>query len=184
MSGTREIVGVDRRRAPGGPETAGGASTLRSVCAASSARGLARRPHGRDSHRVLAPSVRAAIRRFDANLAVSEVTVLESASRRRDRAPAVLHGAAGALRGARARTRRDRHLRCHELYGCRAHSRDRHPPGAWRPPRERRAHDRRQGCSARADGAVIGVAGALAIGRVIRNQLFGVEVLDPLTLSL
>jgi ABC-type antimicrobial peptide transport system permease subunit len=32
-------------------------------------------------------------------------------------------------------------------------------------------------------GAVIGVAGALAFGRVIRNQLFGVEVLDPLTLS-
>ena len=32
-------------------------------------------------------------------------------------------------------------------------------------------------------GALIGVGGTLAIGRVIRNQLFGVEVLDPLTLS-
>jgi ABC-type lipoprotein release transport system permease subunit len=32
-------------------------------------------------------------------------------------------------------------------------------------------------------GALIGVTGALAIGRVIRHQLFGVEVLDPLTLT-
>jgi putative ABC transport system permease protein len=35
-----------------------------------------------------------------------------------------------------------------------------------------------------AAGAVLGVAGAVALGRLIQNQLFGVGLLDPLTLAL
>ena len=32
-------------------------------------------------------------------------------------------------------------------------------------------------------GAVIGIGGALALGRVIQGQLFGVPLLDPLTIA-
>jgi ABC-type antimicrobial peptide transport system permease subunit len=32
-------------------------------------------------------------------------------------------------------------------------------------------------------GAVIGIGGALAVGRLIQEQLFGVRVLDPITLG-
>jgi ABC-type antimicrobial peptide transport system permease subunit len=34
-----------------------------------------------------------------------------------------------------------------------------------------------------AAGAILGIAGAVALGRVIQNQLFGVGILDPMTLG-
>ena len=139
------------RRAPGRPETAGGTSTLRSACAASNAHDLAHRPHGRtaSSAGAVGPRRDSPIRRESGRVGSDGA---QSAPHRRDRAPAILHGAPGAVRGARAGTRRDRHLWCHELYRRRAHSRNRHPHGPWCALGECRSHDRGQGRGARAHG--------------------------------
>ena len=132
---------------------------------------------------VLAPSVRDAIRRFDANLAVSEVTVLSQLRTGAIARPRFYTGllalfaglalvlAATGIFGVMSYTVAERTREIGIRMALGAHS------GSV----VRMIVGRAIGLALM--GALIGVTGALAIGRIIRHQLFGVEVLDPLTLT-
>ena len=57
---------------------------------------------------------------------------------------------------------------------------------AWRSgalPRDVLRHDRRPRLGLSAAGVVVGLAAALALGRFIQGQLFGVTLFDPVTLG-
>ena len=182
MSGTREVVGVMADVLQGDPRQPT-APQLFVPYAQRPARGIslivrtAAQPH------VLAPSVRDAIRRFDANLAVSESTVLSQLRTGAIARPRFYTGllalfavlalvlAATGIFGVMSYTvaARTREIGIRMALGA-------HPGSVVRM-----IVGRALGLALA--GALIGVAGALAIGRVIRSQLFGVEILDPLTLS-
>jgi putative ABC transport system permease protein len=133
--------------------------------------------------RLIAPSIRATIRRFDANLALSEVTSLDqlrTGAIGRPRfyttlltlfAVAALALAVTGIFGVMSYTVAERTREIGIRLALGAHSADvlRMIVG--------------RAVALALTGASIGLAGALATGRVIRNQLFGVDVLDPLTMS-
>ena len=163
-------------------ETADCASALRSVRAAHDARDLAVRPHGRRST-TAGISIRSTIRRFDPDLAVSELTLLDDLRAGANRRTAVLHRPAGIVRDRRAR------LAVTGIFGVMSYTvaeraREigiRMALGAQSATVLRMIVGRAVGLAL--SGAVLGLAGALVIGRVIRSQLYGVGVLDPPTLA-
>ncbi len=182
MSGTREVVGVMADVLQGDPRQPT-APQLFLPYAQRPARGLSLIVRTAAQPQVLAPSVRDAIRRFDVNLAVSELTVLSQLRTGAIARPRFYTGlltlfavlalvlAATGIFGVMSYTvaARTREIGIRMALGA-------HPGSVVRM-----IVGRAVGLAL--TGALIGVAGALAIGRVIRNQLFGIEVLDPLTLS-
>ena len=132
----------------------------------------------------LAPSIRAEVRALDPNLAITEFTPLDqllSNSVARPRfytallalfAGLALALAATGIFGVMSYTvaQRSREISIRMALGARA--------GQVLGMIVGRAVAL-AGC-----GAVLGIAGALAIGRVIQSQLYGVGILDPLTLTL
>jgi putative ABC transport system permease protein len=132
---------------------------------------------------VLASTVRDALRRVDANLAVSEVTVLSKLRTGVIARPRFYTGLLALFAGLALV------LAATGIYGVTSYTvaertREigiRMALGAQSGSVVRMIVSRAVGLGLA--GALVGVAGALAFGRVIRAQLFGVEVVDPLTLS-
>ena len=182
MGGTREIVGVVTDMLQGDPRQPT-APQLFVPHAQRPTRTVWLIARTAAQPEVLAPSVRDAIRRFDANLAVSEVTVLSQLRTGAIARPRFYTGllalfaglalvlAATGIFGVMSYTVAERTREIGIRMALGAHS------GSV----VRMIVGRAVGLALM--GALIGVTGALAIGRVIRHQLFGVEVLDPLTLT-
>jgi hypothetical protein len=134
--------------------------------------------------RMLAPSMRAAVRRFAPDLAVSELTLLDelrAGANARPRFYAALLALFAVLALALAVTgifgvmsyaiaERTREIGIRIALGA-------HPADVVRMIVG-------GAVGLALTGALIGLAGALALGRVIQNQLFGVDVLDLPTVGL
>jgi predicted permease len=182
MSGRRyEVVGVVgdvRQRHPGEPV----APQLFAPYAQRTSRSVRIVVRSAGDPIALAPSIRAEIRRLDPNLALTDFTPLEqlvAGSVARPRfytallalfAGVALVLAATGIFGVMsyAVAQRSREISIRMALGARA--------GQVLQMIVGRA------VALAAAGAVLGIAGALALGRVIQSQLFGVGVLDPLTL--
>jgi predicted permease len=131
----------------------------------------------------LAPTIRAEIRRLDPNLAITDFTALEQLIARsvaRPRFYTALLALFAAVALALAATgifgvmsyavaQRGREISIRMALGARA--------GQVLQMIVGRA------VALAAAGAILGVGGALALGRVIENQLFGVTLFDPITLA-
>jgi putative ABC transport system permease protein len=135
-----------------------------------------------DPHRI-APTIRATIRGFDPDLAVSTLTLLDdlhAGATARPRFYAGLLGLFAAVALALALTGIVG-VMSYTVAECTREIGIRLALGADTRTVLRMIVGRAVGL-ARA-GSAIGVAAAAGAGRVIRHQLFGVEVLDPLTLG-
>jgi putative ABC transport system permease protein len=182
MSGTREIVGVIADVLQGDPRQ----QTVPQLFVPypqRPTRSLWLVVRTAANPRMVAPSIRATIRRFDANLAVSELTLLDqlrAGAIARPRFYTTLLALFAVVALALAVT---------GIFGVMSYTvaertREigiRMALGAHRADVLRMIVGRAVALAL--TGAVIGLAAALAIGRVMRNQLFGVDVLDPPTLS-
>jgi hypothetical protein len=71
------------------------------------------------------------------------------------------------------------HLRRHRVRRLAADSRDRHPCGARAEPRQLKNVFLFHGLALSAIGAVVGLAAAVALGRLMSSLLFGIGPLDP-----
>jgi putative ABC transport system permease protein len=183
MSGTREIVGVIADVQQGDPRQPV-APQLFVPFAQRPTRAVWLVVRTSANPSMVAPSLGATIRRFDANLAVSELTVLDrlragATSRPRFYAALLALFAAVALAlavtgifGVMSYTvaERAREIGIRLALGA-------HPSSVVRM-----IVGKAVGLALA--GAAIGLAGALALSHLIRNQLFGVDVLDPPTLGL
>jgi predicted permease len=132
----------------------------------------------------LAPAIRAEIRRLDPNLAVADFTPLEqlvagSVARPRFYTSllALFAGVALALAAtgifgvmSYAVAQRSREISIRMALGARSGQVLRMIVG--------------RAVALATAGAMLGIGGAVALGRLIQNQLFGVGILDPLTLAL
>jgi len=183
MSGVgREVVGVVadvRQRHPGTPV----APQLFTPYAQRTTRTVRMVVRSAGDPLALAPSIRAEIRRLDPNLALTDFTPLEqliagSVARPRFYTAllALFAGVALALAAtgifgvmSYAVAQRSREISIRMALGARADQVLGMIVG--------------RAIALAAAGAILGIAGAAALGRVIQNQLFGVGILDPLTLG-
>ena len=181
MSGTREIVGVVADVQQGDPRQPA-APQLFVPYAQRPVRSLWFVVRTANDPRTLAPSIRATVRGFDADLAVSALTSLDDLQAGAIARPrfysallalfaiAALALAVTGIFGVMsyAVAERTREIGIRMALGA-------HAAGVLRTIVGRAV-------TLALVGTAIGVAGALAVGGVIRNQLFGVNVIDPPTL--
>jgi predicted permease len=183
MSGVRrEVVGIVadvRQRHPGQPV----APQLFTPYAQRTSRTVRIVVRSATDPIALAPAIRSEIRALDPNLAITDFTPLEQLVSRSVARPrfytgllALFAGVALALAAtgifgvmSYAVAQRSREISIRMALGARA--------GQVLGMIVGRA------VALAALGAILGIAGALALGRVIQNQLFGVTVADPVTLS-
>jgi putative ABC transport system permease protein len=182
MGGTREIVGVMADVLQGNPKQQT-APQLLIPYAQRPTRSLWLVVRTAADPRTAAPSIRATIRGFDADLAVSELTLLDDLRTGAIARPR-FYAALLALFAAVALVLTVTGIFGVVSYTVAERTREigvRIALGAHRADVVRMIVGRAVALAL--IGATIGLAGALALGRVIRNQLFRVDVLDPPTLS-
>ncbi|HJR61827.1 MAG TPA: ABC transporter permease [Vicinamibacterales bacterium] len=183
MSGVRrEVIGVVadvRQRHPGQPV----APQLYTPYAQRTARTVRIVVRSAGDPIALAPAIRAEIRALDPNLAITDFSPLEQLVTRSVARPrfytallALFAGVALALAAtgifgvmSYAVAQRAREISIRMALGARTGQVLRMVVG--------------RAVALAAGGALLGIAGAMALGRVIQNQLFGVGVADPLTIG-
>ena len=129
------------------------------------------------------PAIRALLQRDRPEPSGSRRPAVGRARHGLRRAAALLHVVARALRRGRSGTRRHRHFRRDELRRLAASARDQHPHGTRRLNGVRSFDgSSAKACCSPAPARSSASPARSALGRVIQGQLFGVPLVDPLTI--